>query len=216
MSVTGLFLVLFLLMHMFGNLKLLIPGVGLQEFDEYSHFLRTFLYPMLPEKFFLMCFRGVLLISVLIHIEAAVRLTFRDYDARTGMGRYLKQRYLAGSFAARTMIWSGVLILVGVVFHLLQFTTQTVTVGYDGTAEPHMRVILGFQELWMVLLYGFWVLLVSLHIYHGFYSAFCTLGARVGAFSAKVIKACSVIVCLLVFFGFMASPLAIFFGLVTA
>ncbi len=216
MSVTGLFLILFLLMHMFGNLKLLIPGVGLQEFDEYSHFLRTFLYPMLPEKFFLMCFRGVLLIAALVHIEAAVRLTFRDYDARMGMGRYLKQRYLAGSFAARTMIWSGILILVGVVFHLLQFTTQTITVGYTGSAEPHMRVILGFQNWWLVLIYAVWVGMVSFHVYHGFYSAFCTLGARVGAFSEKIIKVCSVIVCLLVFFGFMASPLAILFGLVTA
>lgn len=216
MSVTGLLFVVFLLMHMFGNLKLLIPNVGLQEFDEYSHFLRTFLYPMLPYRFFLTLFEILLVVALLIHMEAAIRLTFRDYDARMGMGRYLKQRYLAGSFAARTMIWSGVLIFLGVIYHILQFTTQTVTVGYDGTAEPHMRVILGFQELWMVLLYGFWVLLVSLHIYHGFYSAFCTLGARVGAFSAKVIKACSVIVCLLVFFGFMASPLAIYFGLVTA
>lgn len=216
MSVTGLFLVLFLLMHMFGNLKLLIPNVGLQEFDEYSHFLRTFLYPMLPERFFLMLFRGVLLLAAVVHIEAAVRLTFRDYDARMGMGRYLKQRYLAGSFAARTMIWSGVIIILGVIFHLLQFTTQTLTVGYTGTVEPHMRVILGFQQWWLVLAYAIFVGAVCLHIYHGFYSAFCTLGARVGAFSEKVIRVCSWIVCLLVFFGFMASPLAIFFGLVTA
>lgn len=216
MAVTGLFLILFLLMHMFGNLKLLIPDGGLEEFDEYSHYLRMFLYPVLPPKFFLWVFRLVLLLCAVVHIEAATRLTFRDYDARMGMGRYLKQRYLAGSFAARTMIWSGIIILVGVIFHLLQFTTQTLTVGYMGSVAPHLRVILGFQHWWLVLLYAFWVGLVSFHVYHGFYSAFCTLGARVGAFSAKVIKVCSVIVSLLVFFGFMASPLAILFGLVTA
>jgi len=79
-----------------------------------------------------------------------------------------------------------------------------------------MRVILGFQQWWLVLAYAIFVGAVCLHIYHGFYSAFCTLGARVGAFSEKVIRVCSWIVCLLVFFGFMASPLAIFFGLVTA
>ena len=88
--------------------------------------------------------------------------------------------------------------------------------GYTGTVEPHMRVILGFEQWWLVLAYAIFVGAVCLHIYHGFYSAFCTLGARVGAFSEKVIKVCSWIVCLLVFFGFMASPLAIFFGLVTA
>lgn len=216
MAVTGMILVAFLLMHMFGNTKLLIPGVGFQEFDEYSHSLREFLYPILPPKFFLTLFRIALLASVLIHMEAAVRLTFRDYDARMGLGRYFRQRYLAGSFAARTMIWGGIIIVVGVIFHLLQFTAQVITVGYTGTIEPHMRVILAFQHWWMVLLYGVWMIAVCLHVWHGFYSAFCTLGARIGAFSEKVIKVCAWIVALLLYFGFMAAPIAILTGLVAA
>jgi succinate dehydrogenase / fumarate reductase cytochrome b subunit len=221
MAVTGFILVAFLLMHMFGNTKLLlpasaeIPGGGFQEFDEYAESLRMFLYPILPPRFFLWIFRITLAFSAIVHIVAAVQLTFRDYDAKGGLGRYFRQRYLAGSFAARTMIWGGVIILLGVIVHLLQFTTQTITVGYTGEAAPHARVVLGFQEWWMVLAYAIWLAAVCLHVWHGFYSAFCTIGARAGAFSEKVIKVCAWIVALLIFFGFMVPPLAILTGMVT-
>lgn len=217
MAVTGFILVAFLLMHMFGNTKLLIPEIGAQEFDEYSHSLRTFLYPILPPMFFLWAFRIALAFSAVVHIIAAVQLTFRDYDA-TGLGRYFKQRYLAGSFAARTMIWGGIIILVGVIVHLLQFTTQTIRVNYPTdvvSVEPHMRVVLGFEQWWLVVVYGIWMAAVCLHVWHGFYSAFCTIGARVGAFSEKVIKVCATIVALLLFFGFMITPIAILSGLVS-
>lgn len=218
MAVTGFILVAFLLMHMFGNTKLLIPEIGAQEFDEYSHSLRTFLYPILPPMFFLWCFRIALAFSAVVHIIAAVQLTFRDYDAKGGMGRYLRQRYLEGSFAARTMIWGGIIILLGVLVHLFQFTTQTIRVNYPAgvtEVEPHLRVVLGFQVWWLVALYAIWMAAVCVHVWHGFYSAFCTVGARVGAFSEKVIKVCAWVVALLLYFGFMITPIAILTGMVS-
>lgn len=218
MSISGLIIVLFLMMHLFGNTKLLIPNVGFQEFDEYSHSLRTFLYPILPEKFFLTLFRIFMLLAALIHIEAAVRLTFRNRTSGVSRARYLKQRYLAGSFAARTMIWSGVIILFGVIAHLLQFTGEVIRVNYPAgvtSVAPHERVVLAFQSPIVVLAYAVWMLAVCVHVYHGFYSALCTIGARTGAYSEKIIKICSAIVAVLVFFGFMAAPLAIAIGLVT-
>lgn len=215
MAVTGLILVAFLLMHMFGNTKLLIPEIGFQEFDEYADSLRTFLYPILPPKFFLWVFRITLAFSAIVHIIAAVQLTFRDYDAKGGLGRYFRQRYLAGSFAARTMIWGGIIILLGVIVHLAQFTIQAITIGYTGDAAPHARVVLAFQEWWVVVLYGIWLAAVCLHVWHGFYAAFSTLGARVGAFSAKVLKACAWIVALLIYLGFMVPPIVILSGMVS-
>lgn len=215
MAITGLILVAFLLMHMFGNTKLLLPDDG-AEFDEYSHYLRMFLYPILPPKFFLTLFRIALLASVLVHMLFAVQLTFRDYDA-TGLGRYFKQRYLAGSFAARTMIWGGIIIALGVIVHLLQFTAEIITVNYpDGmsTVDPHLRVVYGFQEWWLVVLYAIWMAAVCLHIGHGFYSAFCTIGARTGATSDKVFKACAWIIAVLLFVGFMATPVLIYLGVI--
>ncbi|EPH00243.1 b558 family succinate dehydrogenase (or fumarate reductase) cytochrome B subunit [Propionibacterium sp. oral taxon 192 str. F0372] len=218
MSISGLIIVLFLMMHLFGNAKLLIPNVGFEEFDEYSHSLRTFLYPILPEKFFLTLFRLFMLAAAFIHIEAAIKLTFRNKGSGVSGARYLKQRYLAGSFAARTMIWSGIIIVFGVIAHLLQFTCEIIRVSYpEGvtTVAPHERVVLAFQTPVVVAAYAVWMLAVCIHVYHGFYSALCTIGARTGAYSEKLIKVCSVIVAFLVFFGFMAAPLSIAIGLVT-
>ncbi len=214
MALTGFFIVFYLLMHMFGNTKLLMHN-GMESFDAYALSLREFLYPILPKYFFLTIFRVVLGLSVLFHVIAAVLLTFRDYDARTGMGRYVRQRYLAGSFAARTMIWGGLIILGGLIFHLAQFTWQWVTIGYTGDAAPHMRPMLAFQEWWMVLGYAIWMGAVCLHTWHGFYSGFCTLGLRVGAFSERVIRVCAWVVALLLFFGFMVTPVAILTGMVS-
>lgn len=216
MAVTGLILVAFLLMHMFGNLKLLIPDNG-AEFDAYSESLRTLLYPILPPKFFLTVFRLALALSVVVHLEAAIRLTLRDYDAKGGLGRYVRQRFLEGSFAARTMIWGGIIILVGVVVHLLQFTAQVIKVNYPQGATTllsHQRVVYGFQAWWLVVAYAIWMLAVCFHVWHGFYSAFCTLGARVGSLSQKVIKFCAWVVAVLLYIGFMLAPVLIFLGVI--
>ncbi len=215
MALTGLILVAFLLMHMFGNSKLLLPDNG-AEFDEYSHYLRMFLYPIMPPKLFLWLFRIALAFSALVHMVFAVQLTFRDYDA-TGLGRYFKQRYLAGSFAARTMIWGGIIIVVGVVVHLLQFTAEVITVNYPAgvtTVAPHERVVLAFQIWWVLLAYAIWMAAVCLHIWHGFYSAFCTIGVRTGAFSEKILKVCSWIVSILLYVGFMITPVLIYAGVI--
>ncbi len=215
MAITGLCLILFLLMHVFGNLKLLVPDNG-AEFDEYSHSLRTLLYPILPERFFLWVFRLGLLACALIHIYEAVKLTFRSYTGGNRV-RYLQRKYLEGSFAARTMIWSGILILIGVVVHLLQFTTQTIKVNYPAGEEsilPHLRVVNAFQEPWMLIAYAIWVGLVCYHIWHGFSSAFCTLGLRMGATSEKVIHVCALICALALFVGFMLTPTLITFGVI--
>lgn len=216
MSISGLVVVAFLLMHMFGNTKLLLPDNG-AEFDEYSHALRTLLYPILPPKFFLTCFRIVIALCVVIHIAFAVSLTLRDYTAKQGLGRYIKQRYLAGSFAARTMIWGGIIIALGLVLHLLQFTCEVIRVNYPGeeaTVAPHLRVVYGFQVWWLVVAYAVWMLAVCIHVWHGFYSAFCTLGIRVGAFSERVLKICSSIVAILIYVGFMITPVLIFAGVI--
>lgn len=217
MALTGLFLVLFLLVHMFGNLKLIGPN-GAEHFDAYAEGLRTLLYPYLPEKFFLWIFRLLIIFSVGVHMWAAGSLTMRDYNAKGGLGRYIKRRYLDGSFAARTMIWGGVIIFLGLIAHLAQFTWQWIRISYPAGADtqvPHARVILAFQNWWVVLLYLVWLLAVSIHIWHGFYSALVTLGARVGADSYRVIKFCAWLVTIAVLVGFMLVPVLTLSGVIT-
>ncbi|AJQ91062.1 succinate dehydrogenase [Propionibacterium freudenreichii] len=219
MALTGIFLVAFLAMHMFGNLKLLMNDSG-AEFDAYSHALRQFLVPILPPYFFLTLFRIVLGAAVIIHMGLAIDLTLRDRKASgVGFKRYVQRRYLEGSFAARTMIWGGIIIALFLVFHLLQFTDQIIKVGYSAgdpaVDQPHLRVILGFQNWGIYAIYFVAMLAVCLHIWHGFRSAFSTLGWRVGNSSTVVIKVCAWLVSILVFVGFMLVPTLIAFGVIT-
>lgn len=209
MAITGLFIILFLLFHMAGNLKLFL---GVQEFDSYAEGLRTLLYPILPERFFLWIFRIVLLAAAVLHIWAAITLTMRNYHTG-GRTKYVKRRYMEKSFAARTMIWGGIIIVLFLIFHILQFTDQIITIGYSGTLDsPAQRVVLGFQNWWLVLLYAIAMAAVCLHVWHGFYAAFATLGANIGPGARNVLKTCAWIVAVLLFVGFMVTPIWILFG----
>lgn len=215
MAVTGLLLIGFLLAHLFGNLKMLIPDDG-KEFNDYSHWLRDFLYPALPHKFFLWIFRIVLLAAVVFHMVAAFKLRAR---ARRNLGasRYAVKRTMEKSYSARTMIWGGIIIVLFVVFHLLQYTAQVITVGYPNgakTLEPFDRVLAGFSVWWVVLFYAIAMIAVCMHVWHGFYSAFATLGANTSANARRVLKLCAHIVSIVLYVGFMLPPVLILFGVI--
>lgn len=218
MAVTGLILIGFLLMHAFGNFKLLIPDEG-QEFNEYSHSLREFLYPILPPMLFLWAFRIFLLASVGLHLYSALKLTGRRWSS-TGGSRYVTQKPAtsrANSYAARTMLWGGIIIVLFVIMHLLQFTAQVLTFGYpDGTTtlEPYQRTVAGFSEWWVVVVYAVAMLAVCVHIFHGFWSAFATLGANVSAKSQSVLRGLAMLISALLYFGFMIPPVLILFGVI--
>lgn len=210
MAVTGLLLIGFLLAHMFGNFKMLLPDNG-KEFDEYSHWLRSFGYPALPHGVFLWIFRIVLLAAIFGHMYAAFKLRGRA-AASAGTSRYATTKRMEKSFAARTMIWGGIIIVLFVIMHLLQFTAEVLKFGYgDGVKNlaPHARVLAGFSQWWVVLIYAIAMAAVCMHIWHGFWSAFATLGANVSTGARKVLKTCAWIVSLLLYVGFMLPPVLI-------
>ncbi len=213
MAITGLILVAFLLFHMFGNLKLLFNDGG-TEYNEYSHILRRLLYPVLPPKFFLWCFRLFMLLAVVLHMWSATKLTKRRL-ANVGMNRYTVKRSMTNSYAARTMIWGGIIIVLFVIFHILQFTAQVIKVGYTSSSVlPYERVLIGFQHWWLVLIYLIAMIAVCVHVSHGFYSAFVTLGANTSPSAKLVLEYLSYIVAALIFVGFMIPPFLILFGVI--
>lgn len=207
MAVTGLCLIGFLLMHMFGNTKLLLPDNG-AEFNEYSNYLRHFLYPIMPPMVFLWAFRVFLLVCIGLHMWSAAQLTGRKKRS-TGGARYANKKNMESSFAARTMIWSGIILILGLVLHLLQYTAQVLRIGYpDGvtTLAPYDRVLNGFHIWWVVLAYAIFMLAVCTHVFHGCASAFFTLGANTSKQARKVLKSLSGIISVLLFLGFMTPP----------
>jgi succinate dehydrogenase / fumarate reductase cytochrome b subunit len=219
MAVTGVIFVLFVLAHMYGNLKMF---QGAESFDGYAHWLREVAYPALPHQGVLWILRVTLLASVVIHAYAAFTLWSRARSARRQ--RYVVKRSLQQTYASRTMRWGGVIILAFIVFHLLQFTTMTIEIG-GSFDSPYHRMVAAFQpeHWWVYAVYMIAIILLALHVRHGVWSALATLGLstkkrEVGFNAVGVVVApprrVGVVVALLLLVGFMATPTAILLGII--
>lgn len=171
MAISGIVLMLFVLGHMLGNLKLYL---GADALNSYSHWLRNVGEPAVPREVLLWIVRIVLLASVFLHIDSAARLTRSNRQARPVAYRSHRE-FAAADFASRTMRWTGVIIALFVVFHLLDLTW--------GTANPHFRsgdpydnVIASFQRVPVAIVYILANLALALHLYHGAWSLFQSMG----------------------------------------
>lgn len=220
MALTGLLLVGFLLMHMYGNLKMFI---GADAFNHYAHWLKGdtahlpphdggILYPIMPAGTFIWVFRAVLLVALILHIWSAATLSARTVSNRGP--RYQRNQRLAQTYSARTMRWGGVILAGFLVFHILQFTAKVVRTGFSYEASPYEMVVFSFQNIFVLLAYAVWMVAVCMHVRHGFWSAFATLGANMSASSRKILNVLAVFVSVLLYAGFMIMPLAVYFKLI--
>jgi succinate dehydrogenase / fumarate reductase cytochrome b subunit len=202
MAVTGLCLVAFLLMHMIGNLKMFL-GEG--EFNHYAEFLKQdVLYPIIPHGVFIWLFRFGLLAFILLHMFSAVTLWHRA--AKATPTKYETRKRLSQSYASRTMRWGGVILALGLIWHLIQFTVA------PSHGSPFVAVKTAFQNPAWVGVYLLWIGVVCVHIRHGFWSAFATLGINTSALAKTVLNCLAYLVAGLIFLGFAVVPIAILAG----
>ncbi len=210
MAVTGLFLIVFLLVHAFGNIKVFL---GPEEFDHYAEWLKSdILYPLIPVGWFIWIFRAVMVAAILIHALSAWSLARRAKAARGS--KYVTTKTLQQTYAARTMRWGGVILGSFLIFHLLQFTAKLILTGFEKSSTPYEMFVGTFSFWWMVLAYGLWMLTVCMHIRHGFWSGFATLGANTSERTRRMLDGLAYAIAVLLFLAFMAPPVAVFFGLV--
>jgi len=209
MAVTGLLLVAFLYAHMIGNLKIFF---GAETFDHYAHWLRSIGVPLLPETWYLWIQRFVLTVAVLGHIVAATILARRARKARPV--RYAHRPKVQGSYAARTMRWGGVIIILFVVYHILDLTTGTLNPIGD-KQHPYANVVADFApERWYVtLFYTLAILAVGFHLRHGLFSAARTLGQRT-ARGEVIARAAALLLSVVLVVGYLSVPFAVLTGLV--
>jgi succinate dehydrogenase / fumarate reductase, cytochrome b subunit len=208
MAASGLFFIGYLLLHMYGNLMILS---GREAFDEYAHHIRTFGEPMLPEKGLLWVLRVGLIVAVVAHVWTGMALWRRAQQARTT--RYVKKRSGYGNFYAKAMRWGGLAILAFVIFHLMHFTWQTVTIG-EAHASPAAGVIDSFSHWWGVAIYALAMIFLGMHLLHGIWGAAMTLGLNTSLRRAEQIRLTSIVVTTIIVVGFLIPPFAILFGLV--
>ena len=212
MAATGLFFVFYVLLHMYGNLKVL---AGPEAFDGYAHHLRTFGEPMLPYEGLLWIFRILLVLSLVGHVYAAVTLW-----SRAGKARTTRYAVVKSAITSKAMRWGGVFLLLFIIWHLLHFTIAKPVVNSAGpdaaaiAASPYAMVVASFQLWWMVLIYLLALAALGLHLAHGVFSAQQTLGWTQTAKGYARAKGIGHLVAAVVAVGFAIPPLAILFGLV--
>nr|QLK00236.1 succinate dehydrogenase cytochrome b subunit [Micromonospora carbonacea] len=209
MAVTGILLVLFLVAHMLGNLKIF---TGETAFDHYAHWLRDIGTPLLPSTWFLWIQRTVLLAAVLGHIGAATLLALRARAARPV--RYAHRKKVNGSYAARTMRWGGVIILLFVIYHILDLTTGHLNPQGD-PGNPYGNVVADFAPArWYVtLFYTLAIVALGLHLRHGAFSALRSLGQQTPAGERRA-RAAALVFAIVLCAGYLVVPFAVLTGLV--
>jgi succinate dehydrogenase / fumarate reductase cytochrome b subunit len=208
MAVTGAVLILFVIAHMVGNLKIFS---GPEEINAYSRFLREVGWPELGYGQLLWIVRIVLLVCVFLHITAAVQLTRMNWRARP-VG-YENRKDVETTWGALTMRWGGLLLAVFIVFHLLHFTGGVV--GFQPGQFEHLmvyqNVLAGFQVWPISLFYIVAMGALCLHLDHGIWSMFQTLG-WVTVQNTKSIRTFSRLVAIIIFLGFIAVPISVLAG----
>jgi succinate dehydrogenase / fumarate reductase cytochrome b subunit len=170
MAVTGVILFGWIFLHMVGNLKLYLGPVHL---NEYAHWLRALGTPAMPETGALWITRLILLLVVVLHIHSAYALTMMNREARP-IG-YRDRDFVKGTYAARTMRWGGVIILLFVIYHLLHLTTGDAHHDFVKD-DPYHNVVTGFRIWWVSAAYIIANLALGLHLYHGVWSMFGSVG----------------------------------------
>jgi succinate dehydrogenase / fumarate reductase cytochrome b subunit len=171
MAVTGIMLLGFVLFHMLGNLKIYM---GAAHLDEYAEWLRTIGEPFVPRGVFLWIMRIGLIVAFAGHIVSAAQLTRMNHRSRPV--KYQSPRdYVAADFASRTMRWTGVIVGLFVIFHLMDLTWGTANPDWV-RGDVYENVIHSFQRVPVAIVYILANIALAIHIYHGAWSMFQSLG----------------------------------------
>ncbi len=208
MAITGVMLVGYVFAHLLGNLQ--IYSSDAEQINRYAGFLHN---PANAAA--LWAARSVLLLAVALHIIAATQLWLQNRAARP-IG-YVKKADLPASYAARTMIWSGPIVGAFVIFHVLHLTAGKVLELRElGPNMPDVRynVITGFSNPWVSGFYVLAMILLCLHLYHGMWSMFQSLGISHPRYTPLVKKAAAVLA-IAVAVGNCSIPIAVLTGLLT-
>jgi succinate dehydrogenase / fumarate reductase cytochrome b subunit len=201
-AVTGVTMFAFVIGHMLGNLQMFEAP---EHIDAYGHFLHN-----LGELLWLE--RGILLLAIALHITATVQLALRSKAARP-VG-YSRQKAIHSSYASRTMYWSGPIVLVFIIFHLLQFTAGYIHPHATFVAgDVYANVVSGFQVWWVSAWYIFALSLLSLHLSHGLWSMFQSVGLAHPR-NSKYLRFAARTIAIGIFLGYASIPVSVLLGFI--
>jgi len=210
MAISGLIMFLFVIGHLAGNLQIFL---GPEAINRYGHFLQSNPELIWPARLFL-------ILMLVLHIWAAIKLSAENKAARP-VG-YANWQPAGASYASRTMLMSGIIIFVFIIYHLLHFTAQweyiNLThqnfVDFQDPAKRHdifKMMVVGFNNAWVSGFYILGMALLCLHLSHGVSSMFQSIGWKNDAYGPFLDKAARVIA-VLIFVGYSSIPVTILLG----
>lgn len=201
MGITGLLLCGFLVSHLAGNFLIF---VGADAFNLYAHTLTS--NPLIYGA------EAILVAIFLVHLFMAIRLVIENKLARP-TAYYVKKPTGHGStFASSTMPYTGLIILIFLIFHLIEFKYGSyfeTTVDGATMRDLHKTVIIFFTSPVNVALYIIAMAALSLHVSHGFWSAFQSVGFNHPKYT-PCINTLSKIFAAVVFIGYSSLPIFCF------
>lgn len=207
MAVTGFSFIGFIIGHLAGNLQIFIGQDQLNTYAEFLHSLGEILWVE----------RIVIALFFIVHIVYGVTLFFQNNSARpTG---YRKSSTIQATYTSRTMIWTGLLVLSFVVYHLLHYTFIVTNPEYTQLKDPlgrfdvYSMVILGFQNIYISIVYIIALFFLALHLSHALPSLFQTVGLIHHKLRGPE-KNIGRIFALIIFIGYVSIPLAVLLNIV--
>lgn len=210
MAATGVVFLLFVLLHVYGNL---MAFAGHDAYNDYAEHLRTLGEPMLPYSGFLWVLRAVLIVALVLHVWAALKLTLRARRARRV--RYRVKKNSASTVSSRAMRWGGLALLLFVGWHLINFTVGKVNVTGGPTNDPYNLLVDSFSTWWLTAIYLLAMGALAMHLLHGVWSAAQTLGVTNNARARRNAKVAGVLAAIVIAGGFALVPIFILAGVIT-
>lgn len=202
MALSGLILFAFVVGHMLGNMQIY---AGAERFNAYGHFLHG-----IPELLWMV--RIGLLASVALHIWASIGLAGRKLKARP-VG-YARRQNTASSYASRTMYWSGPILLAFIIYHLLHLTAGVIHPGSSfEEGDVYRNTVSGFQVWYVSAWYIVSMILLGLHLRHGVWSMFQSLGVNHPRHT-PIMKKFAIVFAVVVTGGFISIPVSVLTGLI--
>ena len=201
MALTGAIGVGYVVAHMLGNLQVF---EGAEKINAYAALLKSNIG-------LLWTARSILIAAVVLHIVAAYQLARTSQKSRP-VG-YKRWRAVGSDFASRTMRWTGPLLGLFIVYHLLHMTTGAVHPDFV-EGDVYHNVISGFRVWYVSVIYIIAMLALSVHLYHGAWSMFESLGINHPKYN-RLIRALATILTVIVVVGFIAIPAAVLLGFIS-
>ncbi len=208
MALTGAVLFGFVTVHMVGNLKIF---QGPAKINAYSEFLREVGAPVFGAGELLWIARIILAMSLVLHILTAVKLARENRKGR--QSDYSLKQNVEASYAARTMIWSGPILGLFVIYHILHLTTGSLHHSFN-PEDVYRNIVSGFQLWYVSAFYITAMIALGNHMIHGAWSMFQSLGLNSTPYD-RTIRHFATIVTATVVIGNISFPLCVLIGIVS-